>query len=138
MLFYSLIGVALLRFVVSCFGFFGPAGVRCLFSLADLALLQYESSIARQALPPLVSYADFCAHWSCYRQGFSYASSLQQPFAQISALARNCHGPAGSFSSPTLPTYASSLDSLPLIPRPHYFQLLLCDLFLFAFFLRLG
>ena len=47
--FYSPIGYAFFSFVVSCFGSFGPTAVRCLFSLADLKLLQHGSFLLDRA-----------------------------------------------------------------------------------------
>ena len=129
--FYAPIGFAFFAFVVSCFGSFGPTAVRCLFSLADFQLRQQDSILARQGLPPLLdpsARSQFRA--ICYRQisariGLAVAKASVMrllgvprlplpPPVPRAALARNCPGPADSFSPPLPLTYASSLSfSLP-------------------------
>jgi hypothetical protein len=47
------IGFAFPPFVVSCFGTFGITAVCCLYSLANLELLQHEAFLVRQHLAPL-------------------------------------------------------------------------------------
>jgi hypothetical protein len=111
--FYAPNGFAFFPFVVSFFGFFGPTAVRCLFaySLADLEARQYESLLNRQGLPPVSCQmlpAVVSSSRSCCRQGFRYAHPLcagvpclPLPQPILSAfLARNCPGPADSFSPP--------------------------------------
>ena len=128
--FYAPIGFAFFAFVVSCFGSYGPTAVRCLFSLADLELRQHDSLLASQGLPPLmdpsarsqfraISYRQISA-----RIGHAVAKAsvmrllgvprlpLQQ-FPPRASLARNCPGPADSFSPPVPFSYASSLLSFP-------------------------
>ena len=126
--FYAPIGFAFFAFVVSCFGSFGPTAVRCLFSLADLQLRQHDSVLARQGLPPLLdpsARSQFRA--ICYRQisarlGLAVAKASVMrllgvprlpvpPPVPRAVLARNCPGPADSFSPPLPLTYASSLSS---------------------------
>jgi hypothetical protein len=130
--FYSPIGFAFFPFVVSCFGSFGPTAVRCLYSLADLELRQHEAFLGSQNLAPMDPSARSQYRAISYRQisariGLAVAKAsvmrllgiprLPSPSAvPRSLLARNCPGPADSFSPPVPLTYASILVSP---PSPH-------------------
>jgi hypothetical protein len=127
--FYAPIGFAFFAFVVSCFGSFGPTAVRCIFSLADLELLQDESLLASQGLPPMdpsgrSQFRAICYHQTSARIGHAVAKAsvmrlLRVPHVPLPqlipsyALARNRPGQADFFSPPFPLTYASSLGSLP-------------------------
>ena len=133
--FYAPIGFAFFPFVVSCFGSYGPTAVRCLFSLADLELRQHDSLLACQGLPPMldpstrsqfraISYRQISA-----RIGHAVAKASVMrllgvprlplpPFPPRASLARNCPGPADSFSPPVPLSYASSLFSPPAFSPP--------------------
>ena len=112
--FYEAIGFGFLPFVVSCFGSFGPAAARLLYSLADLELRQYDDTRARQGLDPMLD-PSARSHFRalCYRQisariGHAAAKATvmrllavpRLPVARVPLreLARNRPGPADSFS----------------------------------------
>ena len=126
--FYAPIGFAFFAFVVSCFGSFGPTAVRCMFSLADLQLRQQDSLLARQGLPPMLDpsarsqFRAICYRHISARIGHAVAKASVMrllgvprlplpPSVSRDVLARNCPGPADSFSPPICLTYASSLAS---------------------------
>ncbi len=128
--FYAPIGFTFFAFVVSCFGSYGPTAVRCLFSLADLELRQHDSLLARQGLPPMLdpsARSQFRA--ISYRRvsaRIGQASVMRllgvprlqlQPFSPRASLARNCPGPADSFSPPVPLSYASSLFPFPALSQ---------------------
>ena len=97
--------------------------------LANLEMLQHESLLASQGLPPMDPSARSQFRAICYRQTSARISHAvakasvmrllgvpRLPLPQLIpsyALARNRPGPADSFSPPFPLTYASSLGSLP-------------------------